>query len=119
MWQVHLHHLYATPRCDDFFALIAGRVVPNKDSKRAASIQKLIHVSALKGSLTGDTLVGKLTKGLGNQGFSHEHALAAMNDGCNTNGATHELLERAAECGDKLICSISLHISHCALPYIS
>lgn len=99
----------------DFFAQLVRFVEEQPLNKRAKAIQRLTHVSALKSSFTADTLVGELTKGLGNRGLSHESAVAAINDGCCfTNGAAHNILAQAANAGDNLTRFICLCISHCA-----
>lgn len=103
----------ATPRGGDFFALLARRIVIDEKARKAEARQSLIHASALKGSLNADTLVGELTKALGNRGMSHKKAVAAMNDGCFTNGACHDILEKAAEISDDMSRLVSLCISHC------
>ena len=104
----------ATPRMGDFFALLTRRIVLNEDGKRAEALQTLIHLSALKGSLNADTLAGEVMKAFSNRGVSHERAVAAMNDGCFTNGAAHEVLSKVSEINDELDRFVSLCISHCA-----
>lgn len=98
----------------DFFAQLVRFVEEQPLNKRAKAIQRLTHVSALKSSFNADTLVGELTKGLGNRGLSHESAVAAINDGCFTNGAAHNILAQAANAGDNLTRFICLCIYHCA-----
>ena len=60
------------------------------------------------------TLAGEVTKGLQNRHIKNNQVPTAMNDGCFTNGASHNLMNDVARvCGDteKLV---SLCLSHCA-----
>lgn len=104
----------ATPRQGDFFALVSRRVVLNAEMKRATAIQSLIHCSAMKGSLNGESLAREVTAGLAARGMTLDEVVAAMNDGCYTNGAAHDKINEASEMGDTLKTFVSLCISHCA-----
>lgn len=104
----------ATPRQGDFFALVCRRVVLNAELKRATATQTLIHCSAMKGSLNGESLAREVTAGLAARGKTHNDVVAAMNDGCHTNGAAHDKINEASEMGDTLKTFVSLCISHCA-----
>lgn len=91
----------ATPRQGDFFALIARMIVLDAEKKRAVADQQLIHCSALKGSLNASTLAGEVSKGLQNRRIKNDQAVAAIQDGCYTNGAAHNLMnDIAALTGD-------------------
>ena len=76
--------------------------------------QSLIHCSALKGSLNGPTLVGKITIGLANRGKKNEDVVTETNDGCFTNGATHDVIDASSEFSDEMQRFFVLCISHCA-----
>lgn len=104
----------ATPRQGDFFALVCRRVVLNAELKRATASQTLIHCSAIKGSLNGDSLAREVTAGLAARAKTLDDVVAAMNDGCYTNGAAHDMINEASEMGDALKTFVSLCISHCA-----
>lgn len=104
----------ATPRQGDFFALICRRVCLNAELKRAAARQTLIHCSALKGSLNGDTLAREVTTGLANRGKTLSDVVAAMNDGCYTNGKAHDSINEASGMADIMQTFVSLCLSHCA-----
>ena len=104
----------ATPRHGDFFALLARYVVLDPDTKRAIADQQLIHCAALNGSLNQYTQVGEVSRGLQGRGMKNEKAVVAMQDGCFTNGAAHEMMNRIASASNTTERLISLCISHCA-----
>ena len=104
----------ATPRKGDFFALIARCILLDPELKTARAKQTLIHCSALKGSLNAVTLASEVTTGLANRGMTNDQTVAAMNDGCYTNGAAHKEIDTVAALSNSARRFVSLCISHCA-----
>ena len=104
----------ATPRQGDFFALIARYIVLDADKKRACAEQQLIHCAALSGSLNQYTQVGEVSGGLQARGMKNNQAVAAMQDGCYTNGASHAMMNRIAAASGEAERFIATCLSHCA-----
>ena len=104
----------ATPRQGDLFALVLRKIEVNAEIKRAIAVQRLAHVSTIKGSLNAATLASEVTRGLQNRRLKHEEIPAAMNDGCFTNGAAHDHIGQVADVAGKVSRMISLCLSHCA-----
>lgn len=104
----------ATPRQGDFFALIARMIVLNPETKRAVANQQLIHCAAIKGSLNANTLAGEVSNGLQNRRIKNDQAVAAMQDGCYTNGAAHDMMNEIAGLAGGSSRFISTCLSHCA-----
>lgn len=103
----------ATPRQGDFFAMIARFVRIDEEKRTAVAVQELIHCEAIKGSLDQNGLLGEVAKGLSNRGIKARDAVVGMNDGCYTNGATHNRMNVIAELSGVTQRFISLCISHC------
>ena len=104
----------ATPRQGDFFALIARYIVLDSDKKRAVAEQQLIHCAAINGSLNQYSQVGEVSRGLQARGIKNDQAVVDMQDGCSTNGAAHDMMNRIAAASNETERLVSTCLSHCA-----
>ena len=103
----------ATPRQGDLFALIARFVSTDPEKRKAVCQQQLIHLAAVKGSLDAMTQAGVVTNGLQDRRCKNEMAVAGINDGCATNGASHNIMNNVAEITKRVQRLVIDCFSHC------
>ena len=104
----------ATPRQGDFFALLLRFVQTNDKNRTASAVQRLVYMTNMNGSLNADTFAAAHTNGIQSQKLRNSDVPVAINDGCYTNGAGHDLLAKETDFLKEVPRFVAICLSHCS-----